>query len=247
MSSPLPTTPNDIILLSLKVANVVGVGQTPTAEDLLDSFNLLNMMIAQWQRKRYMVYALTTTSLQATGALNYTVGPGGDFDIPHPAKLESAYFTQNVDTPLPVDFPLRILRAKEDYNRIGLKNLISFPQYAFLDTQYPTSYLYVWPLPSNAYRINITVMEQIESFQTPSDIITLPPEYQAALMWNLAIECCTMYGLEPSNSLVAKALDSLRTIRDTNAQIPILLMPVGLQSSAGTYNIMGDTYVGTVG
>ena len=46
MSSPVPTTPSDLITLALKTANVLGVGQTASAEDMNDAFNLLNMMMA---------------------------------------------------------------------------------------------------------------------------------------------------------------------------------------------------------
>ena len=67
MTQPLPTTPSDIISLALKTANVIGVGQTPLAQDINDCFNQLNMMMAQWQRRRYMVYELVTISKQATG------------------------------------------------------------------------------------------------------------------------------------------------------------------------------------
>ena len=103
MTVPVPTTPRDLINLSLKTANVLGVGQVASAEDMNDAFNLLNMLMAQLQRRRYMIYQLVTLAKQATGAISYTVGPGGDFNVARPAKLESAFFRQNVQTPLPVD------------------------------------------------------------------------------------------------------------------------------------------------
>ena len=66
MSSPLPTTPADLINLALKTANVLGVGQVASAEDQNDAFNLLNMLMAQLQRRRYMIYQLVDVSKQAT-------------------------------------------------------------------------------------------------------------------------------------------------------------------------------------
>jgi hypothetical protein len=244
MSSPLPTTPGEIIALALKMANVLGVGQTASAEDANDAFNLLNMMMAQWQRRRYIVYQLVTTSKVATGALSYTVGPGGDFNIPRPAKIESAFFRMQSGSPLPVDYNLTILRAKEDYNRIGIKTLNAFPQYAFYDSGNPLGNLYIWPVPNNQYEIFITVFQQLQQFNTLNDVITLPPEYKAAIMWNLALELYPMYGL-PVNEVVAKKAEaSLRIVHDTNTQIPRLQMPTQLQSKPGNYSIYGDYYVG---
>lgn len=247
MSSPLPTTPADIIKLALKTANVLGVGQTASAEDMNDSFNMLNMMLAQWQRRRYMVYQLVTASCQGNGALSYTVGPGGDFDIARPSKLESAYFRQNQNTPLPVDYPLTILRAREDYNRISIKNLNSFPQYAFYDAANPLGNLFVWPLPSNQYEIFITVMLELQQFAKIDDEITLPPEYKAAMLWNLTLELYPLYGLPVSDVVRAKAEASMRIIEEANAQIPQLVMPAAVRSRTGTYNIFGDFYIGSNG
>ena len=79
MTQPLPTTPSDLITQALKIANVIGVGQTPNATDTNDCFNQLNMMLAQWQRRRYMVYNLVTVSKVATGQVSYTIGTGGGF------------------------------------------------------------------------------------------------------------------------------------------------------------------------
>ncbi len=37
----------------------------------------MNMMLAQWQRKRWLVYSLDDVSFAPTGAASYTVGVGG--------------------------------------------------------------------------------------------------------------------------------------------------------------------------
>jgi hypothetical protein len=246
MSVPVPKTPSDLLTLALKMANVLGVGQVASAEDINDLFNLMNMMLAQWQRRRYMVYQLITASKQATGAISYTVGPGGDFNIPRPAKIESAYFRQNVGTPLPVSYPLEILRAREDYNRISIKDLNAFPRYAFYDAGYPLGNLFVWPIPNNQYEIDITVMQQLQQFATINDQIALPPEYSAAIMWNVALEAYAMYGLPPDPIVVKKAQAAMDIIEESNAQIPMLQMPSALRGQrSGTYNIYGDSYIGS--
>lgn len=245
MSSPTPTTPGDIIQLALKTANVLGVGQTASAEDTNDAFNLMNMMMAQWQRRRYMVYQLITASKQATGQEVYTVGPGADFDIPRPAKLESAFFRQLSGGPQPVDYPFTILRAREDYNRISIKSLNAFPQYVFYDGGNPLGNLYAWPIPNNQYEIFITVMQQLQQFETIADEITLPPEYKAALLWNLTLELYPVYGLQVNEVVARKAEASMRIIEEANTQLPRLSMPAALQGRPGTYNIYGDFYIGS--
>jgi hypothetical protein len=247
MTQPLPTTPSDIISLALKTANVIGVGQTPLAQDINDSFNQLNMMMAQWQRRRYMVYELVTVSLQSTGAESYTIGLGQQFNITRPVKLEFAYFRMNSGTPLPVDYPLQVLRAQEDYDRISIKNLNAFPQYVYYDTGYPVGNIFVWPVPNNQYEIFLSVMVQLQKFNTISDQIVLPPEYLDALHWNLARRLCVVYGVPITPELTGYAEASMRAIEEVNSQIPLLHMPVALRGKSGAYNIYGDFYVGSAG
>lgn len=246
MTVPAPTTPGDIITLALKTANVVGVGQTPAAEDMNDAFNLLNMLLAQLQRRRYFVYGLTTTSFQGNNSPSYTVGVGGNFNIPRPAKIESAYFRQNPTTQYPVDYPLEILRSQEDYNRISLKTLNAFPRYAFYDQAYPLGNLFVWPVPNNTYTIFISTITQIQQFNDVTDTIAMPPEYSAALMWNLVLELYPFYGLPEAPAVRGKAEASLRIIEEANVQIPQLMTPPALRNNRGaTYNIYGDFMIGS--
>jgi hypothetical protein len=247
MSQPLPTTPRDIVNLALKTANVVGVGQSALAEDVNDVFNMLNMMLAQWQRRRYMVYNLETIGIPATGAVSYTIGVGQQFNITRPVKIESAYIRMQGGSTLPVDYPLQVLRAQEDYDRISIKTLNAFPQYIYYDTTFPVGNIYVWPVPNNQYQIFVTVMVQLQSFQNLSDTIILPPEYLDAMQWNLADRITAMYGMPQNPQITKYAEASMRAIEEVNSQIPLLHMPIALRGKSGAYNIYGDYYIGSAG
>jgi hypothetical protein len=226
---------------------VVGVGQSSLPEDINDCFNMLNMMIAQWQRRRYMVYNLKTVSITATGATSYTIGLGQQFNTERPAKIEAAFFRMQGTSNLPVDYPLQVLRAKEDYDRISIKNLNAFPQYVFYDSTYPVGNVFVWPVPSNQYQIFLTVMTQLQAFQNLSEVIVMPNEYLDALQWNLADRILTIYGLPENPKITRYAEVSMRAIMENNSQIPLLHMPVALRGKSGAYNIYGDFYVGSAG
>jgi hypothetical protein len=247
MSQPLPTTPRDIINLALKTANVVGVGQSSLPEDINDCFNMLNMMIAQWQRRRYMVYNLKTVSITATGATSYTIGLGQQFNTERPAKIEAAFIRMQGGSNLPVDYPLQVLRAKEDYDRISIKTLNAFPQYVFYDSTFPVGNVFVWPVPNNQYQIFLTVMTQLQAFQNLSEVIVMPNEYLDAMHWNLADRILTIYGLPENPKITRYAEVSMRAIMENNSQIPLLHMPVALRGKSGAYNIYGDFYVGSAG
>lgn len=234
------TTPNDLIALAFKDSGVFGIGQTPNAEDTNDALNRVNMMLAQWQRKRWLIWHLVTNSLVSTGAQSYTVGLGGDYNIARPDKIESAFFRQINIAPLAPDYPLEILEAREDYNRISLKNLTAFPQYIFYDSAYPTGSIYPWPLAqANIYEIHITTKAVLSQFTSLAQTIDLPAEYFAAIFYNLCARLRPAYGLQPDPTIVALARDSLNVLRMANAQIPRLQMPDGLVSR-GVYDVYSD-------
>jgi hypothetical protein len=208
---------------------------------------MLNMMIAQWQRRRYMVYNLKTVSITATGATSYTIGLGQQFNTERPAKIEAAFIRMQGGSNLPVDYPLQVLRAKEDYDRISIKTLNAFPQYVFYDSTFPVGNVFVWPVPNNQYQIFLTVMTQLQAFQNLSEVIVMPNEYLDAMQWNLADRILTIYGLPENPKITRYAEVSMRAIMENNSQIPLLHMPVALRGKSGAYNIYGDFYVGSAG
>ena len=234
------TTALDIINLSLKSAGVLGAGQTAAAEDVNDALTVLNFMIGQWNRKRWLVFHLVDISCPCTGALSYTVGPGQSFNVPRPDRLEAAFFRQVIPSnPNQIDYPLEILQAREDYNNIALKALNSFPSYIFYDAAFPIGYVYPWPVPSNLYEVHITVKETLASFPTLTTVINLPPEYYAALLYNLTVRLLALYKLPADAVTIALAKEALNVIRGANAQIARLAMPAGVVR-AGIYDPYAD-------
>jgi hypothetical protein len=186
-----------------------------------------------------MVYSLDDVSFAATGAASYTVGIGADVSIPRPDRIEAA-FVRLTNGPQPVDYPLALLEAREDYNNVALKSLATFPQLAFYDAAFPVANLYIWPAPiASQYQIHITVKTLLSSFPTLTTSMNLPPEYQEALLYSLAVRLRPVYGLPPDPSIIALATTAMNVIKNANAQIPKLLLPVTL-TRGSLYNIYGD-------
>lgn len=236
------TTPLDIITQALKKAGVLGVGQTALAEDVNDAYSDMQDMLGQWQRKRWLIWHLVDYECTGTGALYYTVGPGGQFDIsPRPDKIESAFFRQLVQSqPNQIDYPLEIIEAREDYNRISLKQLQTFPQYLFYDSGFPTGKAYPWPLiQANLYSLHLTVKETLSQFTSLNQAIVLPLEYMAALKFNLGVRLRQSYQMPADPVLLGLAKDALNVIRNANLQIPRLRIPSDLVKP-GIYNVYSD-------
>ena len=248
---PTKTSVGDICTASLRESGALGVGQTAIADDLNDAWARMQWMLQQWERKRWFVYHLVDLAKVSTGALSYTVGAGGDFDTGalsvRPARLEAAFLRQiQTAPPNQIDYPLKVIQAREDYNKIALKSLVSFPQTAFLDADWPSARLFVWPVPNaSIYEVHISVMAQLPiSFAQLTTVLALPYEYFAAVLYNLALRLRPKYriGSFPGDQLPGLARDSLGVLRGANTQIAALSMPGGLLEHSGGYNIFSDRF-----
>jgi len=60
---------------------------------------------------------------------------------------------------------------------------------------------------------------------TIDTVISMPPEYEEALMYNLALRVCSYYQVDPIKTTKAIAKSSLNVIRKANTQVPRLTMP----------------------
>ena len=161
-----PETVRDICTLALKEAGVLGVGQTPLAEDINDTFTLLNRMLAQWQVKRWVVPSLYDISAVANGAVSNPIGPGQFWNAARPNKVMAAYFTQNIAGSLPsnsniVSYKLIPIYSYENYADLALKQLPAWPQYFFYDNAFPNGNVFIWPIPDSAYTIHLILKSPI--------------------------------------------------------------------------------------
>lgn len=239
------TTARDLINDALKDSGAIGVGQTALAEDINDGLKRLNAMMAQWTRQRWLVYHLIDVAFTADGSQNYSIGAGGDLNYPRPDRIEAAFFRQVVGVPgNQVDYPLDVLNSREDYNRIALKSMGSFPSCLFYDSGFPLGYVYIWPVPSDQYEIHLSLKATLQSFTDLNAAFALPPEYEEAIRLNLAVRLRIKYQMPIDPQLIGTAKYALNVIRNSNAQIPTLQMPNGLVRGGGNYNIFSDSYDG---
>lgn len=273
-------TARDIITAALQDAGVTGVGQTPSGEDMNDALFRLNNMLGQWNRQRWLVFHTVDVTCISNGNISYTVGLGGNFNIARPDRLETGCFVRQLNGiattsgsdfnndfsqdfgPLVpasgnfIDYPLALIEAQEDYNKIALKSLSTWPSCVFYDaamtmgtpiggnpsgTQYPYGNARFYPVPAaGQFEIHLLVKDVLQTISNLSADILMPPEYVEALQYNLAQRLCLKYQLPLPPELAGFALAALETIRGANFKIPMLQLPARLIGQGDHYNIYSD-------
>jgi len=236
-------TGTDIITDALVNAGICGVGNPPDADQTSRGLRLLNNMLALWSAKRWLDYALLDFSIVSTGQQSYTIGPGGDIEVAsRPDRIEAAYVRISNAGGLPVDYPLDQVLSREDYSRVPLKTLRSFPEAYFYDSNYPLGRIYPLPVAqATIYELHVLTRVILPVLSAPATQIILPPQYNDAMTWNLARRARAAWRLPMDKEINALAQDGLNCIRSNNVQVPTMQLPAGLAGGFGNYNPYSDT------
>lgn len=240
------TTPLDLINLALLDAGVIGVGQTANAEDTNNAWTRLLFLLQQWQRKRYLVFQMQELGLVSTGAQSYTIGPGAQFNTPiRPDRLDNGCFFRQLvqSSPNQVDYPLELIESWEDYSRICLKQLSTFPAYVFYNPGYPQGTVYFWPVPqAGIYQMFLLAKINLSTLFTSQTTVLdqiLPNEYFQALYLSLAEILRTAYRLPVDPILTQRAKEAREVLRGANTALARLRMPDSM-IRPGVYNPYSD-------
>jgi len=243
----MATTGSDIVIQALKKSGVTGIGRQPSADDTQDGLADLNDMLAEWNTQRWMIWNLLDLEFVSDGrTTDYTVGPGGNFNVARrPDRIESAYLRQFVSTGLNVDTAIEILPSFEEYSRLSLKALESFTLYGFLDSAWPLGNLKLYPWPNaSRYGVHIQLKNVLPIIEMTTDLSSIPSQYVSAMKFNLARRMRQAYGkgLAPDPELNNLARNALDVVKQSNIQIPELVLPRGLITMSSGYNILSDQF-----
>ena len=205
-------TASTMILSALRKIGEKEHAGTLSANEQTNYLSDLNSMLVSWSLERLMCYHILEESKALTASVgSYTIGSGGAWDTTRPTKIVSAFVraTDNSDTPLKVI-------QKPEYDAIVLKTTDgTYPEYLFYDASYPLGTIYLYPEPSSGLTLYINSWKQLQSFASISTDLALPPGYQRAIEFNLAIELAG--GFTSVTPEVAKiARDSKAAIKGVN-------------------------------
>lgn len=233
-----------IITDAFLMAGITGQGQVPNSNDQALAFRRINGMISQWNTQRWMIFHLLSLGFTSLGQNTpYTVGPGGNYNVARrPDRIEKAFVRQLVSGGLPVDTPLTVWQAREQYDLATLKqNFVSYPRGVFLDTAWPMGNLYIYPWPNaSIYQIFIDMKDVLPVFTAQTLAASIPDQYLECIKTNLARRLRQNYGkTKPDTELNMLAKSALSIVKDSNLQVPELEMPAGVVGR-GNYNIFSD-------
>lgn len=243
-------TGQELIKSALRLVGVLASGEEPTAAEANDGLEILNDMIEEWNNERLMVYSITknggsndenTFPLVANQQL-YTLGPGGNFNVARPLKIERASIEYLANPASRLELPIPIYGAQQ-WQGIPTKQTTStFPRYVYIEYTFPLINLRYWPVPNEVHNAILYYWTPLQSFADLTTQFSFPPGYFKAMRYALAVDLAAEYGRSIPSEIVMQAIQAKARIKATNERTPILSLDPALTGRGGHYDWRSDTY-----
>lgn len=224
------TTARTIIESSLRKIGALTKFDDLSADEAVDGLESLNQMLDSWSTDGLIVFARSWEVFNLTGGDGeYTIGSGADFNTTRPNHIIEAFVRSDT-----TDYPLEIITEEDYYKKIVDKSSQGIPDYLCYDTAFPNGRIRLWPVPSSSLALHL-LSEKPFSAYALDDTVSLPPGYEMAIIYNLAIIQAPEYGQPASGDIVGIAMESLGSIKRNNARNrPIKWQP----GTLGEYNVL---------
>jgi hypothetical protein len=235
MPIPIAYTPLDLITDAFIEIGATAPGEQPSADEAQWGLRKLNRdVIGVFQAKQAYVWSYAFTQFTLIPNLNPTLigpSPAANFSTnedPRPVRIESAALRLNISGGTgPVDLPINI-RDRQWWAAQQVKGITTnVPTDLFYDPTSPDGSLYFWPVSNVATPVLLELWQTVSQFDSITDDIggpdgpgVWPPGYQSAITLTLAELLCPGSKIEPSQQLVAAALQARAAIFGNNAKSP---------------------------
>lgn len=230
----------DLIGQSLKIIGVLAAGESVQAADAKDCLTCLNQMLDRWSNEKMMVYHITSSLYDIVpGVGTYSIGPGATWDtgVRRPIMVQKwgAFVRQTISPSLYNDYKLDYIPA-DRYANIFLKKLTTnFPSSWTFETAWPVGTIKLFPVPTLALQFGLNSFDQFSTFNL-TDYVELPPGYESAIVYNLALDISPQYGVDPMPMVLKRANQAKINLQTTNSDQIIMTTDESLISH-GTFNI----------
>ena len=207
---------------------------TPTAAQNTSALSTLNDLIMLQGADFMQPFETSYSKALTIGDYEYTIGATattGNFITTRPLKINSCFLRDAEG----YDHHVKIISAKE-YNELTRKSLTGAPEKLYYSPEYPLGKLYFDYAPAVAYDAYLNMTVNFTEFALSSTTVSLPEEYRAFLIYNLAVSLAEDWDRQVSKTLYAMAAETkvvLDRLNATNKPAPKAKfdMPLPLRGS----------------
>lgn len=225
------TTSRTLIAASLRKIGII----TSDASIEQDAFSDMKRMLEIWSINQIAVPASTENNFAlAPGTSTYTMGTAGTASTVRAKKILSAFVRDSGG----YDHPVNIITENE-YNSIPFKTNRGRPYLLFYDPKYAVGVINLYYTPNAIETMYIESLQLLQSLANVTTTITLPGDYEEAIIYNLAIRLAPEHEVPiPAEvSVLAQAsMDNIGILNAASQMGPVSLDP-GIRGGGCSYDI----------
>ena len=209
-------TVQEFITDTLVLINVIDPGSGPSASESNHALSAANRLLANWSAAGVPVYTMSRDLFVLTGAASYTIGPAGTIATPRPLKIRTASVIAGT-----VVKKLEIVTADQFGNWADRSRSGKFGRILYYDAAYPLGTIWLMPVPAAASSLELFSVKPLSSFASLAATFDMPPGYEQALQYALAVAIAPSYhgAAKVSDGVTAGALEAKETIARLNADV----------------------------
>jgi hypothetical protein len=194
-STNFSITRDQLISGALRIAGAIAQGETPTATQVTEAAEALNMLVKAMQADGMPLWAIKKYAVTLTATADYTIGVGSTVNTPKPLKVVNSYRHNTLTN---IDVPMRVV-TRQEYDMLGNKTSTGSPVQLFYEPLLSTGVMHVFPFPDTYSIANETIyiiyQRPFEDFDASTDEPDFPQEWFDAIKFGLADRLAPEYGL----------------------------------------------------
>lgn len=209
---------SSLLYHALRLARVtLGPQRTPSPDQYADALMAFNRFLGSLGTHRASIWSIQKAQYPLVpGQGQYAIGQGADFDTTRPQLISRANVVDGAD-----HLPLKIIQD-EQWSELRLPDTTGRPQKLWPDMQVPLAYLNLWPVPDAAYSLELFTGETLTKAASINDYLLYPEGYEQAIVTNLAVNLCQLWGNTVHPDLREEAKRSLAAALRMNLPKPIM-------------------------
>lgn len=225
----------NIITKAMLKVGILTKTEAPSSDEANDALDTLNDLLSSWSNDSMLITSRVTELFNLTaGVLNYNIGPGQTFDTVRPIHIVESHIIDGI-----ISYESMYQCPDEVYQGFNLKTLQSIPSSLNYSNAFPVGTIKLYPSPASGYTLSITSEKELSQF-TLNETVSLPPGWNRALIYNLAVELAPEYGQEVDQLTLKIANDAKAAIARSIMKIRTLDAPP--LTEIGQFNIYTGYY-----
>ena len=204
---------SDILYQALRKCKFRNTGDTTRVNEALAA---LNLMLKSWDEN--MIIPTKETFTLTASTYTYTIGSGGALDTTRPLSILSAYIQDSSG----LDYEVEVSMSEIDYDRIDDKDAEARPTKLYYAAEFSSSLgkIYFNSAPESAETLQLTSNKGHSVYSALTDTIVQPPEYEKAMIYNLAVDIAEELGVKLAPSVFVQAERTKSLIEARNYKVP---------------------------